>query len=257
MSDLTSKISYNPDHFTVMANDIVRGRQSMTLQAARLVRLMIAQVVKEHKDLRTYTVNVTELAKFFGVPKNNMYRDIVSICEVLHKAVVYVATGNPKQPWKMFNWISMSEYDGNGTLTIRLSEDIKPYVLELDKCFTQYQLKNILQFNSFYTLRLYELIKCCDGKQYGEKSWIEFTVQELREAMDCLDKYAGFKYFKRRIISPAICEINSKSDIEVSAEYIKQGTSITKVKFYIHINRDASNPNSPICQIANKRANVN
>lgn len=47
-------MSYNGEHYTVAANDIIRGKQSMTLQAARLIRLLIAQVVKEDKDLRKY-----------------------------------------------------------------------------------------------------------------------------------------------------------------------------------------------------------
>ena len=225
----------------------------MTLQAARLIRLVIAQVVKEHTDLRTYTCNITELADFLRVPRNNMYWDVVSICETLHKSVVYIATGNPKRPWKMLNWISMSEYDGHGYLTIRLSEDIKPYVLELEKYFTQYQLKNVLSFSSFYALRVYELIKCVDGMQRGEKSFVEFTVRELREGVDCIDKHSSFSNFKMRVIEIAVKEINEKSDIQITPTYIKEGKSINKVKFQVELNRNPNNPNSPIYKYLTKQ----
>ena len=246
MLDNQNNINLNPEHYAVMANDIVRGRQSMTLQAARLIRLVIAQVVKEQDDLRTYTCNIANLADFLGIPRNNMYRDIVSICETLHKSVVYVATGNPKHPWEMLTWLSLSKYDGNGNLTLRLSEDIKPYVLELEKYFTQYQLKNVLQFSSFYALRIYELIKCFDGKQRGSKDLVEFTVQELREAVDCIDRYKLFADFKRRVLDIAVGEINEKSDIEIVPEYTKEGRAIKKVRFYVSINKNPNNKNSPI-----------
>lgn len=46
-------MTYNAEHYTVAANDIIKGKQSMTLQTARLIRLLITQVVKEDKDLKT------------------------------------------------------------------------------------------------------------------------------------------------------------------------------------------------------------
>lgn len=145
-------MTYNAEHYTVAANDIIRGKQSMTLQTARLIRLLITQVVKEDKDLKTYRCRISDLAKFMNIPSSNLYRDIRNICDCAMKSVVYIGTGNPKQPWKMFHWVSTAEYDDNGTLTIRLSDQIKPYVLELEKWFTQYQLKNILEFNSYYDI---------------------------------------------------------------------------------------------------------
>lgn len=245
MCDIT-KLTFNSEHCAVMANTIVKGRQSMTLQAARLVRIMISKVVKEDKDLRTYTCNITELAEFLNIPRNNLYRDIEEICNILHRSVIYVGTGNPKKPWRQLNWISMSEYDGQGKLTIKLSEDIKPYVIGLEKYYTQYQLKNILNFNSFYAIRLYELIKCEDGKTLGEKDSIEFTIKELREAFDCIDKYLKFNNFKARVIQTAINEINEKSDIEIYPTYLKLGKSVNSISFEIHINKNPYNPNSPI-----------
>lgn len=247
--DTTLKL--NSDHFTVMANAIVKGRQSMTLQAARLVRIMISQVVKEDKDLRTYTCSIKELASFLNIPRNNLYRDIEGICNILHKSVVYIGTGNPKKPWRQLNWISMSEYDGEGTLTIKLSEDIKPYVIGLEEYYTQYQLKNILSFNSFYAIRLYELIKCEDGVNRNEKDEIEFDVTELREAFDCCDKYLKFKDFRVNVIKTAVDEINQKSDIEIIPNFIKEGRAVKKISFNIALNKNTNNINSPIYKFSN------
>lgn len=251
--DTTLKL--NSDHFTVMANAIVKGRQSMTLQAARLVRIMISQVVKEDKDLRTYTCSIKELASFLNIPRNNLYRDIEGICNILHKSVVYIGTGNPKKPWRQLNWISMSEYDGEGTLTIKLSEDIKPYVIGLEEYYTQYQLKNILSFNSFYAIRLYELIKCEDGVNRNEKDEIEFGVTELREAFDCCDKYLKFKDFRVNVIKTAVDEINQKSDIEITPSFIKEGRAICRISFNIAINKNAKNINSPIYRFTKGKSN--
>lgn len=227
---------YNSEYYTVAANDIIRGKQSMTLQTARLIRLLITQVVKEDKDLKTYSCKISDLANFLKVDSSNLYRNVQEICESALDSKVYVGTGNSRQPWKIFHWISLAEYDGNGMITLRLSDEIKPYVLELEKWFTQYQIKNILEFSSYYSIRLYEILKCEEGKYRNEKLKHEFTVKELKQFFDCENKYSAFKDFRRRVIEVAVREINEKSDIWIDVSYKKTGRAITSVVFEVHIN---------------------
>lgn len=230
------EMTYNAEHYTVAANDIIKGKQSMTLQTARLIRLLITQVVKEDTDLKTYTCRIADLAKFLSVPSSNLYRDIKQICNCAMCSTVSIGTGNPKQPWKMFHWLSTAEYDGAGTLTLRLSDEIKPYVLKLEKWFTQYQLKNILEFNSYYAIRLYELLKCKDGETKNSRLELEFSIDELRTFFDCEKKYQKISQFKEKVINIAVREINEKSDILISPTYKKTGRMITSVVFEIHTN---------------------
>lgn len=234
----TYPIVYNKEHYTVMANDIIKGKQDMTLQEARIIRLLITQVVKQDKDLKTYTCRIQDLAKFLGVSSQNMYRDIRDICRQLLKRTVDIGTGNPKEPWKTFQWVQLAEYDGNGNITLMLSNQIKPYVVELDKWFTQYQLGNILAMQSFYSIRLYELIKCQDGITRTEKDFHEFTMEYLREYFCCEKKYKRVSQFKQKVIDTAVKEINEKgkTDIQLDVEYIKTGRAITAVRFYVHCN---------------------
>lgn len=230
------EMTYNAEHNTVAANDIIRGKQSMTLQTARLIRLLVTQIAERDIDLKTYTCKITDLAKFMNVPRNNLYRDVFKICECALDSKVYIGTGNSKHPWKLFHWISMASYDGKGNITLRLSDEIKPYVLELDKWFTQYKLKNILEFNSYYAIRLYEIIKCEDGATGNMQSELEFEIEELRQYFDCENKYKLFADFKRKVIEVAVREINEKSDIWLKPTYKKWGRAYTSVSFEIHAN---------------------
>lgn len=230
------EMTYNAEHNTVAANDIIRGKQSMTLQTARLIRLLVTQIAEKDKDLKTYTCKITDLAKFFNIDSSNLYKEVFKICECALDSNVYIGTGNPKHPWKLFRWISMASYDGQGTITLRLSDEIKPYVLELEKWFTQYKLKNILEFNSYYAIRLYEIIKCEDGATGNMQSELEFDIEELRQYFGCENKYAAFKDFRKRVIEIAVREINDKSDIWINPTYKKNGRSYTSVSFEIHAN---------------------
>ena len=78
-------MTYNAEHYTVAANDIIKGKQSMTLQTARLIRLLITQVVKEDKDLKTYSCRIIDLAKFLNIDSSNLYKHIRTICDCAMK----------------------------------------------------------------------------------------------------------------------------------------------------------------------------
>lgn len=225
---------YNKEHYTVMANDIVRGKQEMSLQEARIIRLLITQVVKEDKDLKTYSCSIKDLATFLEIDDSNLYRDIKTICENLLQRIVRVESGDPKKPWKAFQWVQKAEYDGAGTITLMLSEQISPYVLELDRYFTQYQLENVLYMNSFYAIRLYELLRA-DCYTLSSCS-NEYSVNFLRTFFSCEDKYKLYGDFKRRVLEVAVKEINSKADIEIiNMNEYKTGRRITSVEFQVKL----------------------
>jgi len=230
------ELTYNGKHYAVIANDVIKGKQEMTLQEARIIRLLITQVVKEDKDLKTYKCRIIDLAAFMGISGKSLYRDVKTICDNLLQRIVRISTGNPKQPWKSFQWIELAEYDGNGTLTLKLSEQIAPYVVELSAWFTQYQLQNILSFNSFYAIRLYELIKCWEGLTRENEEYHEFTIEHMRTVFCCEKKYETTALFIQNVIAIAIREINDKSDISIVAENVKTGKKITSIKFHIGYN---------------------
>ena len=233
---MSTKLSYNGDHNAVAANDIIMGKQSMTLQTARLIRLLITQIAEHDKDLKTYTCKITDLADFLGVDSSNLYRDVRSICESAMRSVVYIGTGNPRSPWELIHWLDTARYDGNGTLTLRLSDELKPYVLELESWFTQYKLKNILALNSYYAIRLYEVIKCEDGRTGGYQSELVLDLEDLRRCLGCEKKYTAFKDFRKRVIEIAVREINEKTDIFIIPRYEKQGRAVARISFEIHAN---------------------
>lgn len=229
-------ISYNKEHYAVMANSIVKGKQEMTLMEARIIRLLITQVVKEDKDLKTYTCRIQDLADFLNITSDNIYRTIKTICENLLKRIVRIGTGNPKEPWMAFQWVQLARYDGNGNITLKLSEQIAPYVLELNSWFTQYQIENILQFNSFYAIRLYELIKCENGITRDTKETFTFEIDYLRQVFCCEDKYKTTAEFIRQAIEISTKEINQKSDIKLEYECKKTGKKITSIEFSLYFN---------------------
>lgn len=239
------ELKYNEENYVVTANEIIRGKQCMSLQAARLIRLLVAQIAKHDTELGIYRCKITDLAKHLGISRQNMYRDIVNITHEVGQPI-WIYNGNPESPWSMFHWVETADYyPESGEVVMQLHPRIKAFVIGLDKYFTEYKYKYVLFLKSYYALRLYELIVCEDGeknsvkdKKYRLKTRsVEFTVTELRE---CLlgdeKKLTEFSSFRRRAIEDPIEEINKKTDIHVEPIYHKAGRKVTSIEFVIKPN---------------------
>ena len=106
-----------------------------------------------------------------------------------------------------------------------------PYLLELTKenqYYTHYQLKYILPMKSQYAIRLYELLKSYQRNNY---EWF-FDIEQLKKQLNC-ESYKDFKDFRRRVLEPAVAEINEFTDIKIAWEPMKEGRKVVRVVFYM------------------------
>ena len=108
---------------------------------------------------------------------------------------------------------------------------MRPYLLELNKWYTQYQIKEIIGIKSVYGIRLYEILKCDENKSRDTKNIFTYEIQKLREMLGCEDKYKQIGQFKEKVIEKAISEINDNTDLLVYIDYIKTGRKVTAVQF--------------------------
>lgn len=206
-------IKYDPTYSVVTANDLIKGKQKMTLREAQLLFIAISQVIYEDKDFKTYTTTVPELARFMGIDENSLYRDLEGICTSLCKQVVKIQVGGEnakgRKKWKVFSWVQSAEYDG-GNLTIRLSDDIKPYLLDLEAYYSQTLLGTLMTFRSYYAIRLYQYVKAeFDASKRNKETW-NFTVEEIRDLFQIKEsQYKLTRDLIRNTIKPALEEIGA------------------------------------------------
>ena len=143
MSEQIYPLQLNPDYYVVTANDLIKGKQKMTLREAQLLYITMSQVVKEDKDFKTYSIAVSELASFMGIGPNALYRDLENICTSLLKRVVKIYVQDANNPserkWKAFNSISDTEYE-NGKHKIKQNHKQKTFLIALETKYTQIHL---------------------------------------------------------------------------------------------------------------------
>lgn len=122
----------NKDFKIVMSNSMVKGKQDvLTLWQHKIFRLLISQIKPSDKGLETYTCKITDLAEYLGMKPKSMYGDINELTDKLMQAFIKINIGGKehRENWLKINLISSCSCN-NGILTIRLNDDVKPFVLQ-------------------------------------------------------------------------------------------------------------------------------
>ncbi len=182
--------------------------------------------LQPHQLEREHVLTAKEFSAVFNTNIDNSYK-------VLKKAVDKLMTTNLKverqqslELWKI-NVCSMAKYNKNeGRIIIKFTDDIMPYLAQVRKKFVLYNLKEISNFGSLYTTRLYELIQ-----EFKETGWILKSVEQLREIFTVGEKFKAYKDLKRHTFAHACQEINDNYDMDLRFEEIKEGRKVVAVKF--------------------------
>ena len=118
----------------------------------------------------------------------------------------------------------------SGIAHIKLDEDLVPYLFDLKNRFTSYGLRNILCMKSQYSIRLYELLK-----SYKIQVTKTFTIEEFKKLLmiEDIKSYNRFPDLRRKVLEPAMKEINEYTDIDVTYREILKGRKVIKLEFHI------------------------
>lgn len=241
-------LRYNKEFTVVQANELVRSKQDeLSLLEAKLIRLAITQVLKDDTDLKTYSCDVVDLAKFLGISKQNIYRDIQALSKNLMKKSIFIKDNSPTKKkgaenYRMFHWIDYVEYL-DGTLTFKLSDNLKPYLVGLEELFTTYGYDAIIDLPTNYSIRLYELLASYQNMTLRpaydpsfteipiEQNEFIFTIDWLRDYFNCQEKYPNSGDFVKRVIDGSVTAIQNKTLMRLTYRTVRKGRSISHIVF--------------------------
>ena len=235
---LCFEMCLNESNFVVQSNNLISGKQSLSLNSAKILRTAIMQIQLTDADLQPYIITTAELAELLQITKDNIYRVINTVSDELMGSYAEArAEYGAKKKFKKINWVSFCEYDSDIGFAIKLNSDMKPYLLNLRQNYTQYTLHNILSMKSIYGVRIFELlnekIKLRTLPRTGIN--IEMSLQYIRECCDCESKYERFSQLKTRVIDRAVEEINRVTSYKVSYDYVKTGKAVTGIRFHVNM----------------------
>lgn len=182
---------------------------------------------------REHTLTAKEFAKQFNLELSSVYTVLKKVAKKLTETSLTLEKPELFQTWHIA-LCSQSVYNHKeGSLTVRFTEEIMPYLAQVKKKFVLYNLKEVANFGSLYSTRLYELIQ-----EFKDTGWIEKSISQLREVFAVGNKFKLYGDFKRKTFAHAVDEINSQYDINLKfIEYNEQGAEakirqkVAKIKF--------------------------
>lgn len=230
------EVTFDTNNYVVMANNmILRSASNLNLNELKLLRFIIMQTKKGDEELFTFDVNINQMAESLEMNISTLYREIDTM--TLHLMQEVISIGDKKMDvWKKFHWVDVCEYN-NGKLTIKISEELKPFLVGLRGNFTRYRLSEILSLNSIYAIRIYEIL--CGYMNENNLPHadvaveVSISIEEIRKVTDTTDKFERYSSFKLKVIDVALKEINQKSNYHVTATPYKSGRTVMGYDFLI------------------------
>jgi plasmid replication initiation protein len=176
---------------------------------------------------REHALTAKEFSKLFNVSLSNCYGVLKKAVDRLMKADIRIEKPDNRGFWRI-NVCSMAEYNKkDGYISIKFTDDIMPYLAQVKQKFVLYNLKEIANFGSLYTTRLYELIQ-----DFKETGWMLKSVDQLREVFAVENKFKTYNNFKQKTFAHACQEINDNHDMGLRFEELKEGRKVVAVKFF-------------------------
>lgn len=175
---------------------------------------------------RTHTITAREFAQQFNLEIGGVYTTLKNVAKKLTETSLTLEKPELFETWHI-SLCSQSRYNHKeGSLTVKFSEEIMPYLAQVKKRFVLYNLKEVANFGSLYTTRLYELLQ-----EFKDTGLIVKSVVQLRELFATGAKYSAYKDFKVKTFSHATHEINSQYEIDLTFKELKEGRKVVAIEF--------------------------
>ena len=218
----------------VKDNALMNASYNLDLVEQRLILLAIVEARESGKGINTndpLMVHAESYINQFGVARQTAYQALKDACDNLFARQFSYQEINERGNTENVRsrWVSEVRYvDAEATVKLIFAPIVIPLITRLEERFTQYEMKQISELSTGYAIRLYELL--ISWRATGKTPVIE--LHEFRQKMGVLDaEYQRMHDLKKRVLEPALKQINEHTDITASYEQHKKGKVITGFSF--------------------------
>lgn len=214
------------------SNALVEASYRLSVYEQRIILGCIVQVRRDAPltDQQLYTVSAQQIAKDAGVSVDRAYQHLKTASERLFRREVTLheaPNGKGGAKVRLTRWVQEVVYQENqGTIALRFSQPMVPYLSQLSAQFTRYALTDVAKMTSAHAIRLYELL--CQWRDAGERV---VTVEWFRESLQLEDRYSRIPDLKRWVVEPAVEQINEHSPLWCKWVQRKTGRRVSHLAF--------------------------
>lgn len=217
----------------VKDNALINASYTLSLVEQRLILLAVIEARETGRGINAndpLCIHAESYITQFNVQRNGAYKALKDACKDLFVRQFSYQENRKRGLAKVTSrWVSEIAYiDNAGCVELIFTPAIVPLITRLEKQFTSYELEQVSNLTTAYSVRLYEILIA--WRSAGKTPVIDLV--ELRTQIGVLDtEYNKVADLKKRVLEPAILQINTHTDITVSYEQHKNGRNITGLSF--------------------------
>lgn len=220
------------DSFVVQANSLARGRfdSSPSIHGIRLLEVAFSKIDRGSDLLNQVTISPAELRDIFPSYARSKglgrYLDEATDQIMRLRGEAYLGPDE----WRKINLVSSAHYSGKRHgIKIEFHPEMREFLLSLKGSFTRYQLSNVANLSTSYRYMLYKFLR-----SYAHHRGVAVSLEELRSRLAVKPhEYESTRDLMKRVIKPALEEINNSTDLAVTFDPLKEGRTYVGLQFTI------------------------
>lgn len=211
-------------------NVLIKARYDINTYENKLFILLLYKLQRINETTCKCNLNVYEIRNILKARSVRNKKEISKLLSDLRKRSIYFKNKN-NDNWGEFGFINGFVFiEKENSFEIEASEKVYSLLREyLENGYTPINMKIWLGLKSSYAQRFYDLLRLWSNT----KTVIEYTIDELRELLMLEDKYIEYRDFKRRVITPAIKELNETEIFKIEVNENKIGRKVNSISFIV------------------------
>lgn len=231
-------------------NDLIRSTANMTSLSLKLFEIAVSAMdSREKQPSHEVRINKEQIYNALGIKGTSKNQQLSKALNTLRKSSNFEITTEQNGEIHDIGITPVYYADNNYSsdyAVIRFAPEILPFITDLKKNFTQYQLNDILHLKNKYAVSMYRWFTmnyrqyeyyANSGKrredQIEKYANPEITLEELRKLTGTEKKYSAFYDVRRYIIDPICNEITKHTKYNITYDRIKSGRKVVAIKFHI------------------------
>ena len=219
----------------IESNQLIEASYRFNIWEDRVFLMVLSQIKPTDAEFKKYKIYIRDLVQEHGIKDNDIYSRVREAAMRLQGKKIAIPCELDGE-MTMLNTVLFISYtdvvkkgDGLSYIAVELHPELKPYLLQLKREFTQYNIFFMMKMQSSHSRRIYKLLK-----QYQKIGKRKMQLSQLREIL-CLKEteYKRYSDFKKRVIVPAQEDLAKYTDLQFSFEEERKGRRVEWVTFYI------------------------
>ena len=211
-----------------------KPKQPLSLLQRKLGNAWAKHAIENSPDANGWWVlGIKDLAEDVGFDSNNR-QYLKESAEALMRIVFEWDVMSPtnKRPWKASVMFPEVEIHAD-VIRYQISSQLRELIVK-PEIYAVIDMNVVRRFRRASSLAIWEF--CVRFEKIGrttEVQWEQFRDMILGETAEART-YQEYKYFKAKVLKPAIAEVNSESNLTIDLVEAKIGKRVTSLRFEVH-----------------------